>query len=158
MEQIGISPGKYIQEKRIQEAQVLERQMNMLADMTLAELKARFLKLYGFECGATNAKGLRHRLASDPVRRRRDAGPASAAEDPHRARHGGAVCRARKELPVRWADQKSCSGWSEMVRGGEGTQVLPHALAASTDGSDHSGEQIRDRTAMAAHIPKGVVR
>ena len=37
--------------------------MNMLADMTLAELKARFLELYGFECGATNAKGLRHRLA-----------------------------------------------------------------------------------------------
>ena len=31
---------------------------------------------------------------SDSVRRRRDAGSASTAEDPHRARHGGAICRA----------------------------------------------------------------
>ena len=31
--------------------------------MNVAELKTRFLELYGFECGATNAKGLRNRIA-----------------------------------------------------------------------------------------------
>ena len=43
--------------------EMMERQMAALEDMTMAELKARFLELYGFECGATNARGLRHRLA-----------------------------------------------------------------------------------------------
>ena len=43
--------------------EMLDRQLNMLEDMTVSELKARFLELYGFECGATNAKGLRNRVA-----------------------------------------------------------------------------------------------
>ena len=43
--------------------EMLDRQLNILEDMTVSELKARFLELYGFECGATNAKGLRNRVA-----------------------------------------------------------------------------------------------
>ena len=43
--------------------EMLDRQLNMLEDMTVSELKTRFLELYGFECGATNAKGLRNRVA-----------------------------------------------------------------------------------------------
>lgn len=43
--------------------EMLERQLASLDDMNVADLKARFLELYGFECGATNARGLRHRLA-----------------------------------------------------------------------------------------------
>lgn len=43
--------------------EILDRQLGTLEDLNVAELKARFLELYGFECGATNAKGLRNRLA-----------------------------------------------------------------------------------------------
>ena len=43
--------------------EMLDRQLNMLEDMTVSELKTRFLELDGFECGATNAKGLRNRVA-----------------------------------------------------------------------------------------------
>ena len=43
--------------------EMLDRQLGSLEDMNVAELKARFLELYGFECGATNAKSLRNRLA-----------------------------------------------------------------------------------------------
>ncbi len=43
--------------------EMLDRQLNMLEDMTVSELKTRYLELYGFECGATNAKGLRNRVA-----------------------------------------------------------------------------------------------
>ena len=41
----------------------LERQLTALDGMSVAELKARFLELYGFVCGATNANGLRNRIA-----------------------------------------------------------------------------------------------
>ena len=43
--------------------EMLNYQLAALEDMNVAELKARFLELYGFECGATNAKGLRNRIA-----------------------------------------------------------------------------------------------
>ena len=43
--------------------EILDRQLGSLEDMNVAELKTRFLELYGFECGATNARGLRNRLA-----------------------------------------------------------------------------------------------
>ena len=43
--------------------EMLDRQLGSLENMNVAELKARFLELYGFECGATNAKSLRNRLA-----------------------------------------------------------------------------------------------
>ena len=42
---------------------MLEQQLTALAGMNMAELKTRFLELYGFDCGATNAKGLRNRIA-----------------------------------------------------------------------------------------------
>ena len=43
--------------------ETLNHQLNTLEDMTVPELKAMFHELYGFECGATNAKGLRNRIA-----------------------------------------------------------------------------------------------
>ena len=43
--------------------EMLERQLGSLEDMNVAELKTRFQELYGFECGATNAKSLRNRIA-----------------------------------------------------------------------------------------------
>ncbi len=43
--------------------EMLDRQLNLLDDMNVAELRARFLELYGYECGATNAAGLRNRIA-----------------------------------------------------------------------------------------------
>ena len=43
--------------------EILDRQLGTLEDLNVAELKARFLELYGFECGATNARGLRNRIA-----------------------------------------------------------------------------------------------
>ena len=42
--------------------EMLDRQLALLDNMNVTELKARFLELYGFECGATNAKGLRNRI------------------------------------------------------------------------------------------------
>ena len=41
----------------------LERQLTALDGMSVAELKTRFFELYGFVCGATNANGLRNRIA-----------------------------------------------------------------------------------------------
>ena len=43
--------------------EMLDRQLASLDKMSMANLKVRFLELYGFECGATNAKGLRNRIA-----------------------------------------------------------------------------------------------
>lgn len=42
---------------------VVKRQIDALEKADVAALKARFLELYGFECGATNARNLRRRLA-----------------------------------------------------------------------------------------------
>ena len=43
--------------------EILDRQLTLLEDMNVTELRTRFLELYGFECGATNAAGLRNRIA-----------------------------------------------------------------------------------------------
>ena len=42
---------------------VVKRQIDALEKSDVAALKARFLELFGFECGATNARNLRRRLA-----------------------------------------------------------------------------------------------
>ncbi|MBO4633646.1 MAG: DUF2924 domain-containing protein [Lentisphaeria bacterium] len=44
-------------------SEILDRQLIALGNMNVAKLRARFFELYGFECGATNAKGLRNRIA-----------------------------------------------------------------------------------------------
>ena len=43
--------------------ETLDRQLIALGNMNVASLRARFFELYGFECGATNATGLRNRIA-----------------------------------------------------------------------------------------------
>ena len=42
---------------------ILERQITALENCNVAALKEKFSELYGFECGATNAKNLRNRIA-----------------------------------------------------------------------------------------------
>ena len=42
---------------------VVKRQIDALEDADVAALKAKFMELFGFACGATNARNLRHRLA-----------------------------------------------------------------------------------------------
>ena len=42
---------------------IVKREIDALRNADVAELKAKFLELYGFECGATNARNLRNRLA-----------------------------------------------------------------------------------------------
>ena len=41
----------------------IKKQIEALDHADIIGLKARFLELYGFECGATNAKNLRNRIA-----------------------------------------------------------------------------------------------
>lgn len=41
---------------------IMRREIAALEDASVAELKARFSELFGFECGATNARNLRARL------------------------------------------------------------------------------------------------
>ena len=43
--------------------ETLDNQLIALGGMNVAKLKERFFELYGFECGATNAIGLRNRIA-----------------------------------------------------------------------------------------------
>jgi len=49
--------------ERMDKNEMMERQLVALQSLNMVELKARFLELYGFECGATNVKGLRNRIA-----------------------------------------------------------------------------------------------
>ena len=42
---------------------IMQREIAALEDASVAELKERFSELFGFECGATNARNLRARLA-----------------------------------------------------------------------------------------------
>lgn len=42
---------------------VVKRQIDALEDADVAALKAKFMELFGFACGATNARNLRNRLA-----------------------------------------------------------------------------------------------
>ena len=43
--------------------EIVKRQIDELDSADVVELKNRFSKLYGFECGATNARNLRSRIA-----------------------------------------------------------------------------------------------
>ena len=43
--------------------EIVKQQIHALEDVEIAELKVRFRDLYGFDCGATNAKNLRNRIA-----------------------------------------------------------------------------------------------
>ena len=43
--------------------EIVKQQILALEDVEVGELKIRFRKLYGFDCGATNAKNLRNRIA-----------------------------------------------------------------------------------------------
>ena len=47
----------------VSRSEILDRQLIALGNMNVAALRARFFELYGFECGATNATGLRNRIA-----------------------------------------------------------------------------------------------
>ena len=47
----------------VSRSEILDRQLIALGNMNVAKLRARFFELYGFECGATNATGLRNRIA-----------------------------------------------------------------------------------------------
>ncbi|MBO4630345.1 MAG: DUF2924 domain-containing protein [Lentisphaeria bacterium] len=42
---------------------IVKRQIDALENADVSTLKARFEELYGFECGVTNAKNLRNRIA-----------------------------------------------------------------------------------------------
>ncbi|MBO5681647.1 MAG: DUF2924 domain-containing protein, partial [Lentisphaeria bacterium] len=43
--------------------EILQRQITALENCNVAALKEKFSELFGFECGATNAKNLRNRIA-----------------------------------------------------------------------------------------------
>ncbi len=42
---------------------IVKQQIGALNNADIAELKSQFRDLYGFECGATNAKNMRNRIA-----------------------------------------------------------------------------------------------
>lgn len=41
---------------------IMQKEITALEDCSIAELKEKFSELFGFECGATNARNLRARL------------------------------------------------------------------------------------------------